>query len=98
MARVQDCTWQTTTPTVSSQRLIRDNEVLGLLMRKNKDQCSRYAINIRPHSTLEYKTTYRVLFRCDPVEGLASFGIPEEMAVNLTTQEEISCILPNYSH
>ena len=72
-------------------------KVLGSLMRKNKDQCwvkylnnTQYSINTNPHSTLEYKTQYRVLFGRDPVEGLASFGIPEEIAVDVTTEEEIN--------
>ena len=72
-------------------------KVLGSLMRKNKDQCwvkylnnTQYSINTSPHSTLEYKTPYKVLFGRDPVEGLASFGIPEEIAVDVTTEEEIN--------
>ena len=51
---------------------------------------TQYSINTSPHSTLEYKTPYRVLLGRDPVEGLASFGIPEEIAVDVTTEEEIN--------
>ena len=66
-------------------------------MRKNEDQCwvkylnnTQYAINTSPHSTLEYKTPYRVLFGRDPVDGLTSFGIPVEIAADVTTEEEIN--------
>ena len=51
---------------------------------------TQYSINASPHSTLEYKTPYRVLFGRDPVEGLASFSIPEEIAVDVTTEEKIN--------
>ena len=66
-------------------------------MRKNKDQCwvkylnnTQYSINTSPHSTWEYNTPYRILFACDTVEGLASFGVLEEIAVDVTTEEEIN--------
>ena len=61
---------------------------------------TQYSINTNPHSILEYKTPYRVLFGRDPVEGLASFGIPEEIAVDVTTEEEINqeVVFYNYTH
>ena len=51
---------------------------------------TQYSINTSPHSTLEYEHHTRVLFGRDPGEGLASFGIPEEIAVDMTTEEEIN--------
>ena len=82
----------------SVERVNREiKKVLGSLMRKNNDQCwikyvntTQYSINTSPHSTLENKTPYRVLFGRDPVGGLESFGIPEEIAVDVTTEQEIN--------
>ena len=60
-------------------------KALGSLMRQTDQywvkflNITQYSINTSPHSTLEYKTPYIVLFGHDPVEGLASFGISEEM-------------------
>ena len=82
----------------SVERVNREiKKVLGSLMRNNNDQCwmkyvntTQYSINTSPHSTLENKTPYRVLFGRDHVGGLESFGIPEEIAVDVTTEEEIN--------
>ena len=62
--------------------------IWGLLLPQNLKFVT--PLNTRPHSTLEYKTPYRTLFGRDPVEGLVSFGIPKEIVVEVTTEEEIN--------
>ena len=72
-------------------------KVLGSFMRKSKDPCwvkyvnrTQYSINTSPHSTLEYKTPYRILFGREHVQGLEEFGIPDEIAADVTTEEEMN--------
>ena len=71
-------------------------KVLGSLMREAKEDYWLYfvplvlhSINTSPHSTLEYLTLYRVLFGRDPVKGFRNLGIPDEIAQDLTTEEEL---------
>ena len=71
-------------------------KVLGSLMRKAGDNCwtkyinmVQYSINTSPHSTLENKSPYRVLFGREPIRGMEQFGIPEEIAVDVTTEEQM---------
>ena len=48
----------------------------------------QYSINTSPHSTLENKSPYRVLFGRE-TRGMEQFGIPEEIAVDVTTEEQM---------
>ena len=80
----------------SVERVIREIKVLGSLMRKAGDNCwtkyinmVQYSINTSPHSTLENKSPYRVLFGREQIRGMEQFGIPEEIAVDVTTEEEM---------
>ena len=43
-----------------------------------------------PHSTLEIYSPYRVLFGREPTKGLAALGIPDNIASDLTTEEELN--------
>ena len=72
-------------------------KVLGALMRKNNDPCwvkyvpiAQHSINTCPHSTLENYSPYRVLFGREPTKGLAALGIPDNIASDLTTEEELN--------
>ena len=64
----------------SVERVNREiKKVLGSLMRKANDPCwinyvsqAQFSINTSPHSTLENRTPYRVLFGRDPVNGLTN--------------------------
>ena len=69
----------------------------GSFMRESKDPCwvkyvnrTQYSINTSPHSTLEYKTPYIILFGREHVQGLEEFGIPDEIAADVTTEEEMN--------
>ena len=81
----------------SVERVNREiKKVLGCLMRKAGDNCwtkyinmVQYSINTSPHSTLENKSPYRVLFGREPIRGMEQFGIPEEIAVDVTTEEQM---------
>ena len=71
-------------------------KVFGSLTRKaNNDNWVKFvplvqhSINTRPHSTLEYQTPYRVLFGRDPVKGFRELGIPDEIAQDITIEEEL---------
>ena len=82
----------------SVERVNREiKKVLGSLMRKTNDPCwvkyvnlAQYSINTSPHSTLQNNTPYRILFGREPVQGLENFGIPEEIAADVTTEEEMN--------
>ena len=74
-------------------------KVLGSFMWKSKDPCwvkyvqvnrTQYSIDTSLHSTLEYKTPYRILFGREHVQGLEEFGIPDEIAADVTTEEEMN--------
>ena len=71
----------------SVERVNREiKKVLGSLMRKANDPCwvtyvplAQNSINTSPHSTLENRTPYRVLFGRDPVKGLSlSFFLTQD--------------------
>ena len=71
-------------------------KVLGSIMREaNNDNWVKFvllvqhSINTSPHSTLEYQTPYRVLFGRDPVKGFRDLGIPDEIAQDIATEEEL---------
>ena len=49
----------------------------------------QHSINTSLHSTLKYQTPYRVLFGRDPVKGFRDLSIPDEIAQDLTTEEEL---------
>ena len=51
---------------------------------------AQYSINTSPHSALENKSPYRVLFGRDPVKGLEDLGIPDEIAEDIRTEEELN--------
>ena len=51
---------------------------------------AQHSINISPHSTLENRTPYRVLFGRDPIKGLEDLGIPNEIANDVLTEEEMN--------
>ena len=82
----------------SVERVNREiKRVLGSLMRKTNDPCwvkyvnlAKYTINTSPHSTLQNNTPYRILFGREPVQGLENFCIPEEIAADVTTEEEMN--------
>ena len=82
----------------SVERVNREiKKVLGALMRKANDNCwvkfipqAQYSINTSPHSALENKSPYRVLFGRDPVKGLEDLGIPDEIAEDIRTEEELN--------
>ena len=78
----------------SVERLNKEiKKVLGSFMRKSKVKYvnrTQYSINTSPHSTLEYKTRYRILFGREHVQGLEEFGIPDEIAADVTTEEEMN--------
>ena len=82
----------------SVERVNREiKKVLGALMRKANDTCwvkfipqAQYSINTSPHSALENKSPYRVLFGRDPVKGLEGLGIPDEIAEDIRTEEELN--------
>ena len=72
-------------------------KVLGALMRKNDDPCwhkyvslAQHSINTSPHSTLENSSPYRVLFGREPNKGLEDVGIPDNIAQEITTEEELN--------
>ena len=50
---------------------------------ENNVSLAQHSINASPHSTLENRTPYRVLFGRDPVKGLEDLGIPNEIANDL---------------
>ena len=82
----------------SVERVNREiKKVLGALMRKNRDPCwvkyvslAQHSMNTSPHSTLENKSPYRVLFGRDPTKGLDELGIPENISKDINTEEELS--------
>ena len=82
----------------SVERVNREiKKVLGSLMRKANDPCwvtyvplAQHSINTSPHSTLENRTPYRVLFGRNPVKGLEDLGIPNEIANDVMTEEEMN--------
>ena len=82
----------------SVERVNREiKKVLGSLMRKANDPCwvtyvplAQHSINTSPHSTLENRTPYRVLFGRDPVKGLEDLGIPNEIANDVITEEHLN--------
>ena len=49
----------------------------------------QHSINASPHSTLEYQTPYLVLFGRNPVKSFRDLGIPDEIAQDLTREEEL---------
>ena len=51
---------------------------------------AQHSINTSPHSTLENRTPYRVLFDRDPVKGLEDLGISNEIANDVMTEEEMN--------
>ena len=64
-------------------------------MRKTNDPCwvkyvnlAQYSINTSPHSTLQNNTPYIILY--GPVQGLENFVIPEEIAADVATEEEMN--------
>lgn len=72
-------------------------KVLSALMRKNNDprwvkyvSLAQHSINTSPHSTLEYRSPYRVLFGREPNRGLEDMGIPDNIANDITTEEEMN--------
>ena len=71
--------------------------VLGSLMRKSQDPCwvkyipiVQHSINTSPHSTLEGNSPYRILFGREPVKGMEGLGIPDEIAADVTTEEDMT--------
>ena len=71
--------------------------VLGALMRKNNDPCwfkyvpiAQHSVNTSPQSTLENYSPYRVLFGREPAKRLAALEIPDNIASDLTTEEELN--------
>ena len=84
-------------PQGSVERVNKEiKRVLRSLMREAKQDywvkfvpLVLHSINTSPHSTLEYLTLYRVLFGRDPVKGFRNLGIPDEIAQDLTTEEEL---------
>ena len=71
--------------------------VLGSLMRmKSRDPCwvkyvpiVQHSINTSPHSTLLGNSPYRILFGREPVKGMGDFGIPDEIARDVLTEEDM---------
>ena len=68
--------------------------VIGSLMRQSNDDCwvkyipiVQHSINTSPHSTLQGNSPYRILFGREPVKGMGDFGIPDEIAGDVTTEE-----------
>ena len=66
-------------------------------MLKSKDPCwvkyvnrTQYSINTSPHSAVDYKTPYRIIFGWEHVQGFKEFGIPDEIAEDVTTEEEMN--------
>ena len=81
----------------SLERINREiKRVLGSLMWKNKDTCwvkyipiVQHSINTSPHSALADNSPYRVLFGRDPGRGMQDFGIPDEIANDVTTDHYV---------
>ena len=70
--------------------------VIGSKMGKSNDDCwvkyipiVQHSINTSPHSTLQGNSSYRILFGRVPVKGMENFGIPDEMAGDVTTEERM---------
>ena len=53
--------------------------------KRQYNLAGQYSINTSQHSTLEYKTPYRILFGREHVQGLEEFGTPDEIAADVTT-------------
>ena len=81
----------------SVERVNREIKRARCLMRKNEDACcvkyvsiAQHSINTSPHSTLENKSPYRVLFGRKATKGLDELGIPENISNDITTEEELN--------
>ena len=50
----------------------------------------QHSIITSPHSGLDGRSPYRVLFGRNPIKGLEDIGIPDAIANDITTEEELT--------
>ena len=82
----------------SVERVNREiKKVLSSLMRTAQDPCwikyvnqAQHSVNTSPHSTLENRSPYRVLFGREPIKGLGDLGIPDVITNDVITEENLN--------
>ena len=82
----------------SVERVNREiKKVLSSLMRTAQDPCwikyvnqAQHSVNTSPQSTLENRSPYRVLFGREPIKGLEDLGIPDVIANDVITEENLN--------